>query len=92
MEIFDKPENLNGVQLRDELNAAGVNIDYGIGQVIENNDNTISLNINAKDKTKALSIVATHNGATIPVELTIEQKLASVGLNLGDLKTALGLA
>lgn len=91
MEIFDKPENFNGVQLRDELNAAGVSIDYGIGQVMVNNDNTISLNINSKDKTKASSIVATHNGAIIPIELTVEEKLASVGLSIDDLKTALNL-
>ena len=40
---------------------------------------------------EADALIAAHNPPA-PVEPTVEQKLASVGLNLNDLKTALGLA
>lgn len=40
-------------------------------------------------KTQAETALNAHNGAT--PEATIEHKLASVGLNLDDLKAALGL-
>jgi hypothetical protein len=41
-------------------------------------------------KEQALAALQAHDG-TMP-EKTVEEKLASVGLNLNDLKTALGLA
>jgi hypothetical protein len=49
------------------------------------------LDILEADKAKAEAVVAAHNGTTIAPEPTIEDKLASVGLNLDDLKAALGL-
>jgi len=88
MKKFDKPLNLNGKELLDELNAAGVVITEppfidGAGDFF--------LSVAEADKTKAAQIVATHNGTIIAPEPTIQQKLASVGLNLNDLKIALGL-
>ena len=85
---FDKPENLNGAELLAELNAGGVKITNppeidGAGD--------FWLDIAAKDKTKAESIVATHNGTIIAPEPSVAEKLQSVGLNLEDLKAALGL-
>ena len=85
---FDKPENLNGTELLAELNAAGIKITESPS--IDGNGD-FWLDIASKDEAKAKPIVAAHNGTTVKAEKTIEQKLASVGLDLGDLKTALGL-
>lgn len=87
---FTKPESLNGTELRNELNAAGVKIDEE-SQSVQVEGNILTLKIKSADEAKAAEIVAAHNGTTIAPELTIEDKLASVGLNLDDLKTALGL-
>lgn len=87
MIIFTKPEKLNGIQLRQELRNAGVEISDDRSVVIIGNE--LHLDIIEKDKDKALEVVANHIG--IDKEITIEDKLASVGLNLNDLKTALGL-
>lgn len=88
MITFTKPENLNGKELLDELLAVGVIVqglptDDGAGNLI--------LNIASKDEAKAAAVVAAHNGTTVAPEPTIEDKLASVGLSLPDLKSALGL-
>ncbi len=87
---FDKPANLNGTQLRAELNAAGVEISSKNGAVELDGNGDLYLDIKSADKTKAKAIVDQHIAQPTP-EPTIEQKLASVGLDLGDLKTALGL-
>lgn len=91
MIIFTKPKNLNGEELRQELNAAGINISNEKFSVVVDGENNLLLDINPKDVSEAEKIVANHNGTIIPPELTIEDKLASVGLNLNDLKSALGL-
>ena len=88
---FDKPNALNGEQLRTELRLAGIAISDETSAVSDNADGYIHLDIAAKDKSKAAAIVAAHDGTTVAPEQTIENKLASVGLNLNDLKTALGL-
>jgi hypothetical protein len=85
---FDKPTNLNGTELITELVAAGVQISKPPS--IDGNGN-FWLDIADKDEAKAKPIVAAHNGTTIAPELTVEQKLASVGLSVEDLKAALGL-
>lgn len=85
---FDKPKNLNGTELLAELNAAGIKVTES--PLIDGNGD-FWLDIQESDKLKTESIVVNHNGTTIKAEKTIEQKLESVGLNLGDLKTALGL-
>lgn len=87
---FIKPKNLNGTELRQELQNAGINISddrFSVSVIGE----TLILDIDAKDTKKASEIVAAHNGTIIPTELSVADKLASVGLNLDDLKTALGL-
>jgi hypothetical protein len=85
---FDKPVNLEGAQLLAELNAAGVKVS-DFPRIDGNGD--FWLDVASKDQAKAEAIVAAHNGNTVAPELTIEQKLASVGLSLDDLKVALGL-
>lgn len=89
MAFFTKPNSLNGTQLRDELNAAGVVIDYSIESVKDTSDGFIHLAIAAKDETKAAGIVAAHVGVDSVIELTLAEKLASVGISLDELKAAL---
>ena len=84
---FTKPENLNGAELLAELKAGGVAIENW--PTLENDN--FWLDIAEADKAKATPIVAAHNGTTVPPEQTIEDKLASVGLSVPDLKAALGL-
>lgn len=82
---FIKPNSLNGSQLKNELKAQGINVD-----VIDDNANgKISFNVGKEKEALAASIVAAHIG--IDTEPTIDDKLASVGLSINDLKAALGL-
>lgn len=84
MKKFDKPTNLNGAELLLELKEAGIKA----SRIVQCND---GIEIDVDDEAKAKPIVAAHNGTTIAPELTLEQKLQSVGLNLDELKSALGL-
>jgi hypothetical protein len=87
---FNKPINLNGTELRQELRNAKVDISDDNLSVREISGN-LYLDIKPADEAKAQAVVANHNGTTVAPEPTVEDKLASVGLNLTDLKTALGL-
>ena len=82
---FNLPNKLNGAQLLDELNAAGVSI-TGYPSV---EDGGLYLDIDAKDEAKAKAVVNSHIG--IDKEPTLNDKLSSVGLSVADLKEALGL-
>jgi hypothetical protein len=88
---FDKPQNLNGLELLNELAAVGIVLDKMEQAPVVESDGSMWLDINTADKAKAATVVAAHNGTTVAPETTIEDKLASVGLNLVDLKSALGL-
>lgn len=85
MKTFTKPQNLNGQELIAELANAGIVVD----QIFDFSDGTIGFETN--NESKAASIVSAHNGTIIPSEPSVEDKLASVGLNLDDLKAALGI-
>lgn len=85
MKRFPKPQNLNGAELKDELKSVGIIVD----SVFDFADGTIGFETD--DEATAAAVVAAHNGTTIAPQPTIETKLASVGLTLDDLKTALGL-
>lgn len=85
---FTKPINLNGKELRAELNAGGIVVNQ---PPLIDAENNLWLEIAEEDKAKATPIVAAHNGTTIAAEPTIADKLASVGLSVSDLKAALGL-
>ena len=88
---FTLPTNLNGTELRKELNDAGVAISDGLNSVMDDGCGNLLLDIAEADKTKATPIVAAHNGTTVAPEPTIADKLAIVGLSVTDLKEALGL-
>ena len=83
---FTKPENLNGAELMKELQDAGVTITNP--PAIDGNG-IFELDINSKDKAKAETIVAAHNGTIVAPEPSIADKLASVGLSIEELKAAL---
>jgi hypothetical protein len=91
MAKFTKPENLNGAELRDELKRVKISISDDSSAVSIDENGELNLEISDSDIEKAALIVASHNGTIIAPEPTITQKLALVGLNLDDLKTALGL-
>ena len=85
MKLFDKPVNLNGTELKEELKFKGIIVetiyDFANGKIGFETDNEV----------EAAKVVSAHNGTIIPAEPTIEDKLSSVGLTVEDLKTALGL-
>lgn len=85
MKTFNKPINLNGSELKEELAIEGIFVE----KIFDNGDNTISFDTD--NESEAAVVVAIHNGRTVAPEPTIEDKLASVGLSLDDLKVALGL-
>jgi len=85
MKTFTKPENLNGTELMAELAVVGIVVD----KIFDFSDGTIGFETD--NESAAAPVVAAHNGTTVAPEPTIADKLASVGLNLDDLKQALGL-
>jgi len=85
---FSKPTNLNGTELLAELNAGGVAITQS--PVIDGAGD-FWLDIAESNKAKATPIVAAHNGTIVAPNQTIEDKLASVGLSIDELKAALGV-
>jgi hypothetical protein len=85
---FDKPENLNGLELINELNADGVFIEKP--PFIDGNGD-FWLDINPADEVKATPVVAAHNGTTVAPEPTAADKLAASGLTVEELKEVLGL-
>ena len=58
---FDIPNNLNGAELRQELNAAGVAISDAL-TAVRIYEGVLVLEIADKDKLKAETVVAAHNG------------------------------
>lgn len=89
MILFDRPLNFDGVQFCKELEAVGIGINKDTSPFIDG-DGNFWLDIDAKDTQKAQDILNAHVPKPRP-ELTVAEKLASVGLNLDDLKAALGL-
>ena len=85
---FNKPANLNGAELLDELKTVGVFVE-GVPYIDGNGE--LWLEISDADKNKASDVVSSHNGTIIAPEPTFAEKLASVGISLNDLKVALGI-
>lgn len=83
---FDKPTNLNGSELITELKAAGITV---LDLPVIDGNGDFWLNINAKDEAKAKPIIESHTGTVIPLQATIADKLASVGLSIDELRSAL---
>jgi len=79
---FNKPTNLNGNELIDQLKAAGVTV---TGKPELDEDGFLLLGIEAKDKSKAEPIVASHNGSDGVKPMTIAEKLAAVGITVEEI-------
>jgi hypothetical protein len=65
---FNMPENLNGKELVEELEAAGVSVvpdEKNIKAPVIKGDGTFWLDISSEDEVKATPIIAAHNGTTI---------------------------
>ena len=95
MIIFDKPNTLNGSQLRNELRAVGVEITDDIFAVSIDGNNKLVLDIDSKDKSKAQKVIDAHiaidnTAAIAQAKAVAEGKLAALGLTTDDLR-ALGL-
>ena len=92
---FTKPNNLNGTELRNELNANNIVISDEPLSVRLEGDGSLWLDIKDDDEAKAAPIVAAHNGTVIAPDNSAakeaaQEKLAALGLTTDDLK-ALGL-
>ena len=85
---FTKPTNLNGAELLEQLKSVGVKID---NPPMIDGSGDLWLDIKESDKVKSESVVSAHNGTVIAPDQTFDDKLASVGLSVADLKVALGL-
>ncbi len=88
---FDKPTNLNGAELLAELAAVGITLQNKTEAPVIDGNGNFWLDIKTADEAKAAAVVTAHNGTIVAPELTIADKLASVGLSVPDLKAALGL-
>ena len=96
MKKFTIPTNLNGAELIDELIQAGVNLPEEKGAYKNVKppmimDGFLWLDVNNSDESLTKQIVEAHDGDTTEKEPSVSDKLASVGLSLDDLKTALGI-
>jgi hypothetical protein len=96
MKSFNIPNKLNGAQLIDELLAIDIKLPYDpiahknkMPPIID--AELLWLDIADSDETKAAEVIANHIGVDSVVTLSIEDKLASVGLSVTDLKDVLGL-
>jgi hypothetical protein len=83
--LFTKPANLNGAELKAELKAVGVEVE----RITIEADGQLNIEIISGDEKKSQAVISAHNGSLIAPELTLSDKLASVGLSLEELKTAL---
>ena len=88
MKTFNKPSNFNGAELVEELLAVGIHTDTTKFPICELNN--LYLDVTDEEYETAAAVVAAHNGTTVAPEPTIEDKLASVGLSLDELRAALG--
>jgi predicted ATPase with chaperone activity len=87
---FDKPTNLNGAELLDELAAVGVIVNAKTSPVIDGNGD-FWLDIPLSEKTKAEPIVAAHNGTLIAPDLLAQRQaiLDRLGLTAEEAKLLL---
>jgi len=91
---FNKPQNLNGAELIDELKAVGVIVNAETSPFIDGNGD-FWLDIATADKAKAEPIVAAHiaidqTQSRAQAKAAAQAKLTALGLTVSDLE-ALGL-
>lgn len=86
---FNAPAALSGQQLKNELIAAGVKISLGADSIEMDGNGNLWLGIAAKDEAKAQEVLDAHSPVFAPVQISLEEKLESIGLTIEELKTAL---
>jgi hypothetical protein len=88
---FNKPTNLNGAELLDELAAVGIVLDKDLQSPFIDGNGDFWLDVDISNKAQAELVLAAHNGTTIAPEPSIQDKLETAGITLDELKVALGL-
>jgi hypothetical protein len=85
---FNKPTNLNGKELLEELAAGGVIVTGRIEVELE----ILRLDIKPADKTKATKIIADHNGNTVDIDRSAEKAavLERLGITAEEAALLLG--
>lgn len=89
---FNKPENLNGQELIEELELAGIIVtpdNSNIKAPLIDGNGDLWIDISLEKESEAALIIASHNGTTAQPESTIADKLASVGLSIEELRAAI---
>jgi hypothetical protein len=88
---FNKPAQLNGEQLVQELKAIGVIVNENTSPLIDGDDN-FWLDIPTKDKTKAQTVVDKHIGTdNKQAKIAARQAIADrLGLTADELQVLLG--
>jgi hypothetical protein len=89
MEQFIKPANLNGEELINELNAAGVAI---VKPPSLDGEGILWLEIKSDDKSKAKKVVAEHNGTTQAPDRSAEKAALLEKLGITSEEAALLLS
>jgi hypothetical protein len=86
---FTKPTNLNGAELLQELNDAGITVN---GKPFLDGNNKFWLDISEADKTKAEPIVTAHNGTVTPPDNTAAKAalLSKLGITADEAQLLLG--
>lgn len=75
---FTKPEKLNGLQLKEELAAVGINIPY----VTDTADGFIHFDVEKSKESKATEIVANHSEIDRTAEKDAARKAVLIKLGL----------
>jgi hypothetical protein len=89
---FDKPTNLNGAELLDELAAVGIVLDKDLQSPLIDGNGDFWLDVATKDKSKVEKVVAAHNGTLIAPDVSAQKQaiLDRIGLTADELKMILG--
>ena len=89
---FIKPNQLNGSQLRQELNDAGVKIDNEMQSVSVDGNGDLFLAIAKKDEAKAQSVIDAHVGVDQSASILAKRQavLDKLGLTADEAKLLFG--
>jgi hypothetical protein len=88
MTKFDLPNNFNGEQLVNEIEAKGITIDRSVLPLVDGNGE-FWLPVAESDYDAVLDVIKKHK--PVFYEPTITDKLAAAGISLDELKVALGI-
>ena len=88
---FDRPINLNGAELRDELRAAQIIVTDDTNFLQDDGQGNLFIGISASYKDKAAEVVAAHNGTTVAPDRSADKAalLAKLGITADEAKLLL---